>query len=344
MDDLQLLASYMETPTDPQVLEKLSIRCKPVLESMRLDEKVEAQVVRKIGLDAWCDIHKIDGTIARLIYVYLGQVKIKKAAKASMSPKDIHRMILAGKSTAYMARKLNVHRDSVRRAIVKFGYVELYDSNRKRSKVAKIVSLLESDGQLTNLQIAKQVGTQESYVAKIRHTHGFTLKTRKPPAEYLQMKLDEGLCAKEIASELGLSHRTIQTYLSGYGIRVGDSPAYRSVPALRIEAMLIDKKSIPEIADALCKAESTIKTYIYHYKLSHLILRKFDDPELPKRIRAMRDEGLTNMFIAQSLDVSVSYVCAVVKRLGMPSRRYPPSTQPSLFENFDDLKKLLKNI
>lgn len=342
MDDLQLLASYIETPTDTDILQLLARRCKPVLDQMGVDEKVEAQVVKKIGLDAWCDIHKIDGTIARLIYVYLGQVKTK-ASKTSMSPKDLHRMILAGKSTAYMARKLNVHRDSVRRAIVKFGYVELYDSNRKRSKVKKIVSLLENNSQITNLEIAKIVGTQESYVAKIRHTHGFTIKTRKPPAEYLEQKLIEGLCAKEIASELGLSHRTIQTYLSGYGIKVGDSPAYRSVPARRIEALLIEKKSITEIADILCKAESTIKTYIYHHKLSHLIIRKFDDPELPIKIRAMRDEGCTNLKIAETLDVSVSYVCAVVKRLGMPSRRHAIEKQFTLFDSFEEIQKHLKN-
>lgn len=320
MDDLELLGLCIEMPEDKIVRHQLSTRCKPVLSRMSLDEKVEAQVVKKIGLDAWCDIHHLEGTIARLIYVYLGQVKVK-ASKTSMSPKDIHRMILAGKSTAYMAKKFGVHRDSVRRAIVKYGYVELYESHKRKSKASKIIALLETNPKATNASIAKQVGTNVGYVAKIRHSSGFTIKTRKPPATYLQTKLAEGLCAKEIASELGLSHRTIQTYLSGYGIRVGDSPAYRGIPAIQLEEMLKRNMPVMDIADILCKAESTIKTYIYQYKLNHLIVKKYEDPELPKKILELREQGIKNTMIASQLGISVSYLCSVVKRNGFPQRR-----------------------
>lgn len=320
MDDLQLLALCIEMQDDPLVKMELAQRCQPVLAKMDLDEKVESKIVKKIGLDAWGEIHKIEGTILRLLYVYLGQVKTKPQPKA-ISPKDLYKMILAGKSTAYMAKKLGVHRDSVRRAIVKYGYVELYDKNRKKSKATRIVEYLEKDTSLTNEQLAKFVGTRACYVAKIRHTTGFTMKTKKPPAEYFFAKLAEGLCAKEIASELGLSHRTIQTYLCSYQIKVMDAPAYKAVPATKIKSLLEQNFSVEEIADMLCKAPSTIKSYIYTYKLNHFLINKYKTHLLLDKIKNMREQGYPNRYIAQQLEVSISYICAIVKKLGLPARK-----------------------
>lgn len=320
MDDLELLGLCIDQGDSAYVEDMLSKRCQPVLQAYHLDEKIESQIVKKIGLDAWGDIHKIDGTILRLLYVYLLKVKTKSQNKA-INPKDLFKMILSGKSTTFIAKKLGVHRDSVRRAIVKYGYVELYDKNRKQSKAHKIVVLLEKGSTLTNAEIAKMVGTRPCYVAKIRHQQGFTIKTKKPPAEYFKTKLAEGLCAKEIASELGLSHRTIQTYLCSYQIKVGDAPAYKAVSSEKIRLLLEQHKTITEIADILCKAPSTIKSYIYFYKLNFLIKSKYKDTQLLAKIQAMREQGATNKQIAQALGVSISYICAMVKRHLWPSRR-----------------------
>jgi DNA-binding CsgD family transcriptional regulator len=321
MDDLNLLHLCIEQMHHSTTQKLLQERCIPWLKEMGMDEKNEARVIKKIGLEAWADLHKVQGTITRLVYVYLSNLKISTAqTKRAINPKDLHKMVQAGKTTTYIAKKLGVHRDSVRRAIVRFGYTELYDSNRKKSKSQKILDLLRADSSMDNRTIAAQAGTQPAYVAKLRHTHGFTHKTSKPTADYFNAKLAEGLCAKEIASELGLSHRTIQTYFSAYSIKVSDAPAYQPLDRKVLDMLIDAGMSVEEIADHLCKAPSTIRTYIYQYRIHEKINSRYRN-NLLFQISQCRTEGYTNQEIADKLGISVSYICATVRKHNLPSKR-----------------------
>lgn len=320
MDDLNLLDLCIEHRHEGMTQKLLQERCIPWLKQMGMDEKTEARVIKKIGLEAWADLHKVQGTITRLVYVYLSDIKITAPHTTAINPKDLHKLVQAGKTTTYIAKKLGVHRDSVRRAIVRFGYTELYDSNRKKSKAQRILDILRADSSMDNRTIASQAGTQPAYVAKLRHTHGFTHKTSKPTADYLKAKLTEGLCAKEIASELGLSHRTIQTYFSAYSIKVSDAPAYRPIDPEILNLMIDSGMSVEEIADHLCKAPSTIRTYIYQHRIHEKINSRYRRNLLLDIVR-LRAEGYTNKEIADRLNISVSYICATVRRHDLPPKR-----------------------